>query len=449
MRLSLPSDSVCWTWLVCAVLLAVLTAAPVAAQSSGDGSFYSRYGIGMLETFSSPQSEALGQGAFALRTTNYNPSANPALWADQVFTRATGSIRVNVINAQSPSGESAVLGAGSLEALQISFPIYTSRLGVGLALKPYSTSNYEVFRQGTVDIGVGDVTEASYETAYEGRGGLYLFRSGLGGRITNNVRVGATVDVIFGSVKNTIRTRFPNINAATLSPSVSTVQTRVSGVTSTLGSQFSFFDVLQENDILGIGASVTLPANLTGDRVRTLDESLDADTVAVSKGDLSIPYEIKAGVAYHMGERWKFVADGVYAPWSTFDATFGSDAPSLGRFPIGGEGTMNDRWRVSTGSEFIPAGDDRFRSYFARTGYRLGTYVEQQYTTSDPGTNVYVMGATGGLSLPTAVPGTRVDLTFHVGTRGATQSNLIRDVFYGGSLAISIGERWFQKPKLR
>jgi hypothetical protein len=82
MRLSLPSDSVCWTRLVCTVLLAVLTAAPAAAQSSGDGSFYSRYGIGMLETFSSPQSEALGQGAFALRTTNYNPSANPALWAD-------------------------------------------------------------------------------------------------------------------------------------------------------------------------------------------------------------------------------------------------------------------------------------------------------------------------------------------------------------------------------
>ncbi|WP_143815333.1 hypothetical protein [Longibacter salinarum] len=426
-----------------------MTVAPAAAQSSGDGSYYSRYGIGMLESFSSPQSEALGEGAFALRTTNYNPVANPALWADQIYTRATGALRVNVINTEGPSGNSAVLGAGSLEALQISFPLYTSRLGVGLALQPYSTSNYEVFRQGTVDVGVDEVTEAAYETAYEGRGGLYLFRSGLGGRVTENVRLGATVDVIFGSIKNTVRTRFPNIPAGTLAPSVSTVQTRVSGVTSTVGSQFSFPDVFQENDLLGFGASISLPATLSGDRTRTLDESLDADTVAVADGEMSLPYEIKAGVAYHMGQRWKFVADGVYAPWSTFDATFENSASSLGQFPLGGEGTLNDRWRLSAGSEFIPAGDDRFRSYFARTGYRLGTFVEQQYTTSDPGTNVYVMGATGGFSFPTAVPGTRVDLTFHVGTRGTSEPDLVQDLFYGGSLAISIGERWFTKPKLR
>ncbi|PEN13896.1 hypothetical protein CRI94_07515 [Longibacter salinarum] len=430
-------------------MLAIMTVAPAAAQSSGDGSYYSRYGIGMLESFSSPQSEALGEGAFALRTTNYNPVANPALWADQIYTRATGALRVNVINTEGPSGNSAVLGAGSLEALQISFPLYTSRLGVGLALQPYSTSNYEVFRQGTVDVGVDEVTEAAYETAYEGRGGLYLFRSGLGGRVTENVRLGATVDVIFGSIKNTVRTRFPNIPAGTLAPSVSTVQTRVSGVTSTVGSQFSFPDVFQENDLLGFGASISLPATLSGDRTRTLDESLDADTVAVADGEMSLPYEIKAGVAYHMGQRWKFVADGVYAPWSTFDATFENSASSLGQFPLGGEGTLNDRWRLSAGSEFIPAGDDRFRSYFARTGYRLGTFVEQQYTTSDPGTNVYVMGATGGFSFPTAVPGTRVDLTFHVGTRGTSEPDLVQDLFYGGSLAISIGERWFTKPKLR
>jgi hypothetical protein len=201
--------------------------------------------------------------------------------------------------------------------------------------------------------------------------------------------------------------------------------------------------------VAGIGLTMTLPATLTGDRTRTLGESADSDTVATVDGEMELPYEIKGGIAYHMGERWKFVADGLYAPWSTFEARFPTTERSLGRFPIGGEETLNDRWRLSAGSEFIPAGDDRFGSYFARTRYRLGTYVEQQYTTSDPGTNVYVMGATGGLSLPTAVAGTRVDLTFHVGTRGAGSSNVVQDVFYGGSLAISIGERWFQDPKLR
>ena len=433
---------------VAGLLLALATTAPHATgQSSGDGSYYSRYGIGMLESFSSPQSKALGGGAYALRTTNYNPTANPALWADQIYTRATGSVRLQVIDATDARGESARLGAGSLEALQLSFPLYDRQLGVGLALQPYSVTNYEVFRDGTVSVGPSRDSEATYQTAYEGRGGLYLFRSGLGGRGTENIRLGATVDVIFGSVKNTTRTQFPGFEGI-LSESVSTEQTRVSGVTSTLGSQLSFYNVLTEDDLFGFGISATLPATLTGDRVRTLDESLDADTIAASDGDLRLPYEVRAGVAYHLDNRWTFVADALYAPWSEFESNF-DDSPRLSTFPVGGMDTIDDRWRLSTGAQVIPAGNDRFRGYIARTGYRLGGFIEQQYVTSDPSTTVYVFGATGGLSLPTAVAGTRVDLTFRAGTRGSTEPNLVRDVFYGLSLSLSIGERWFQQPKLR
>jgi hypothetical protein len=429
----------------CFLLLLLAGSSSALAQSSGDGSYYSRFGIGMLQSFSSPQAEALGGGAYGLRTTNYNPNSNPALWADQIYTRATGAVRVDVINAEDPNGNTAQLGAGSLEALQISFPLYTQRLGVGLSLQPYSVTNYEVFREGEVRTGLGEGVSVPYRTAYEGRGGLYLFRSGLGGRVTDNIRLGGTLDVVFGSIKSTTQTQF---DTPALTSSVSTEQTRVAGLTGTFGAQVSFPSLFLDKDLFGIGISATLPASLDGDRVRTLDESLDADTVAVSNGSIRLPYEIRAGLAYHLQERWIFVADGSYAPWSEFEATFG-ELPNLGRFPVGGMGTLNDRWRVSAGSQFIPAGGDRFRSYFARTGYRLGIFAEQQYTTSDPDSNVDVLGATGGFSLPTAAPGTRVDLTFRVGTRGSTEPGLVQDVFYGASLAISIGERWFQKPKLR
>ncbi len=431
---------------ICLVLLLLAGTRPALTQSSGDGSYYSRFGVGTLQSFSSPQAEAMGGGAYALRTTVYNPTANPALWADQIFTRATGAVRVDVISAEDANGNTAQLGAGSLEALQISFPLITRRLGVGLALQPYSTTNYEAFRDGAVRAGLGEGVDVPYRTAYEGRGGLYQFRSGLGGRITDNIRVGGALDVVFGSIKSTIRTQFaPNVQLAS---TVSTVQTRVAGVTGTFGAQFSFPNLFFDDDLFGIGISATLPASLEGDRIRTLDESLEADTIAVSEGGVDLPYEIRAGLAYHLQERWVFVADGSYAPWSEFEATFG-DPGTLGRFPVGGMGTMNDRWRLSGGSQFIPAGDDRFRSYFARTGYRLGIFAEQQYTTTDPGSDVNVLGATGGFSLPTAAPGTRVDLTFRVGTRGSTEPGLVQDIFYGASLAISIGERWFQKPKLR
>lgn len=450
-----------WTALslMVAGLLALCLSGPltVAAQSSGDGSYYSRFGIGMLEDYSSPQAEAMGGGAYGLRTINYNPSANPALWADQVYTRATAAVGMQVIEAEDARGASSTLGAGAIEALQISFPLYTRRVGIGLSFQPYSTSNYEVFRSGSVRFGAVDDAEIDYETVYEGRGGLYHLRGGFGVRVSDAVRLGGALDVIFGGVKQNVETTFPGIDQTQIGPrdvlireSISTEQTRVSGVTGTLGGQFTFRELLNDEDALGVGVSVTLPATLTGDRVRTLDESLDADTVAVADGDVTLPYQARLGLAYQPNDLWSIVLDGLYAPWSQFESNFDrASGARLGAFPVGGLNTINDRWRVSAGAEVVPAGNDRFAGYFARTGYRLGAYVEQQYTTTDPGTRVHVVAATGGLSLPTAASGTRVDLTLRAGMRGSTEPDLIRDIFYGVSLNVSIGERWFLDRKLR
>jgi len=59
------------------------------------------------------------------------------------------------------------------------------------------------------------------------------------------------------------------------------------------------------------------------------------------------------------------------------------------------------------------------------------------------------MAVTGGLSLPSLFPGTHLDLNVEVGTRGTTDQDLVRDLFYGVSATLSIGERWFVRRKLR
>jgi len=104
---------------LCALLIGTFVLVPpaVQAQSNGDGSFYSRYGLGTLKTFSSSQSEALGGGAYALRSLNYNPMANPALWSDQVFTRLSGGASYTRIDASAsgPRSQSSRLTAGAVE----------------------------------------------------------------------------------------------------------------------------------------------------------------------------------------------------------------------------------------------------------------------------------------------------------------------------------------------
>lgn len=427
-------------------IAALVLAPPAAAQSNGNGSIYSRYGLGSLETFSSSQSAALGGGGYALRSLNYTAMGNPALWSDQVFTRLSAGGNYQQIRATGEQGETSRLSSGSVEAVHFNFPLYERELGVGVSFQPYSITNYQVVRS------VPDPSEdlPAYDVNYQGAGGLYSVRGGLGYKVSEILRVGASVDVIFGIVESQRRTEFTS-SSATLRNTVVSDATRLSGVTGTLGAHLSFADVFAADDAFSLGGAVVLPTTLDGRRVRTLDEDLARDTLSNVQGETSLPWRARLGLAYQPNEQWSIVLDGEFEPWSTFTTTF-DEASSPGQFgrqfPVGGEGSLTDRWRLSAGAELVPGGSGGLAGFFARTGYRLGVYTEQLYV-QPAGNSVQEYAATGGLSLPTSIPGTRIDLNLKAGVREATGGSFVRDVFYGVSVHVNFGERWFQKRKLR
>ena len=434
--------------LVLTALMGLTMTAPALAQTSGEGSIYSRFGIGLLDGFSSSQSEALGGGAYALRSLNYNATANPALWSDQVYTRlsAGGSFR----SISTTSGdESARLGTGSLDAVQFSFPLYERSLGVGISFQPYSHSNYGARREGSLGVTRPDTSfSIPYEVNFQGNGGLHQLRGGLGYQISEAVRVGASVDVLFGIIEDQRRTEFPP--NSTYRNAVVSSSTQLSGVTGTLGTQITLASVFASEDALSFGASVTLPAGLSGDRVRTLDEDLARDTLAFQRGSVDLPWRAKMGVAYQPNEKWTVVLDGLYEPWGNFSSDFNNPSSSFpSAFPVGGTQTLTNRWRLSTGAELVPAGTGNLGSYLSQMGYRFGGYVERLYVQPDAQTTLHTLGATGGFSFPTSLSGTRIDLNLKVGSRGSTSGSLVRDTFYGVSLHVNFGERWFQQRKLR
>lgn len=435
-----------------AFLVAVLLCAlpgTVLAQSNGDGSIYSRFGLGELNTYASSQGQALGSGGVGLRSLNYTGLANPALWSDQELTRFVAGVNYRETNARDASGSESRLSAGTLNAIQFSFPLYTRTLGFSVGYHPYSQMNYRVVRTEEAPLLSDDLVPSDtsqYTINYEGRGGLQQMTGGLGWRIGSALSVGASLDVVFGILEEGQRTviedpRFTPINF--------TDATRLSGITGTFGGLLTLSGVLASDDALSLGTAFTLPTSLSGRRVRTLGESLSRDTIGTAvRGSIELPWRIRGGLAYQPNNHWTFVVDGLYTPWSTFETTFdGADAgPS--RFPIGGDELLDDRWRVSTGIEVVP-GDDAAASFLARTAYRIGGYHEQSYVTPVPGETIRVRAVTAGISLPTSLSGTRIDLDVEVGTRGTTNQNLVRDAFYGLSINVNIGERWFQERKLQ
>jgi hypothetical protein len=441
--MSLSSSPLRWVLSLGLILLTFcFVCAPVQAQSNGDGSPYSRFGLGTLTDFSSSRSQAMGGGAYALRSLNYNPTANPALWSDQVFTRLSAGASFQRTNTTT-GNESGVLTSGLVEGIQLSFPLYERTLGVGLSFQPYTQHNYRVQRERTVD----PINE-SYKQNLRGKGGLHSFRAGLGYRINEIVSVGASVDVLFGIIEKERSTEFddPAFRNASIADA-----TRLNGVTSTVGVQFSFADVLQKDDALSVGTAVALPTNLNGTRVLTTGEgrNLTQDTLESVNGEVSLPLRSRLGVAYQPNSTWTLTLDGLYEPWSTFSSNFASEGTFKGGFPEGGEDIMSDRWRISAGMEVIPGADDPLSGFFANTGYRLGAAIERLYVQpkADPTLRSYT--ATAGFSFPTSLPGTRIDLNVEAGTRGTTDGSLVRDNFYSVSLHINFGERWFKERKLR
>ena len=448
MRVSLPPLPV----RVLLVAVALLAAAPTAhGQSNGEGTIYSRFGLGSLSGFSSSQSQALGGGAYGLRSLNYNPDANPALWSDQVFTRLSGSVGMRAVRAEDNRGNSGRLTSGTVQALQFNFPLNERTLGLGLSFQPYSRSNYKLTTTDSTDVPAsGQVGQARYERIFSGSGGLQRLRGGLGYRVNDRLRIGASADLLFGVIESRRRTEWPNTQA--LRDVVVSDGVQLSGLTGTVGAHLALADVLSTDDALSLGASVTMPAFLSGERYRTLDEDLARDTLSVQRGDVTLPWTARLGAAYQPNERWTFVIDGLFEPWSTFSTSFSSEGSSPttpARFPVGGTSTLADRWRLSGGAEVVPAGTDNLAGYFAQVAYRLGAYAERMYVRPDSETSLYEFAATGGVSLPTSLSGTRIDFNLTAGTRGQTSDTLVRDTFYGVSLHINFGERWFQRRKLR
>ncbi len=422
--------------------LMIGSAMPAAAQGRDDGSLYSRFGLGELRTFASSQAQAMGGGGAALWSFNYTNFGNPASWSRQVLVRASAGLRFDGLQTTDANDNSKNLTAGSLNAVQFGVPLQINKVGIGIAFEPFSRVNYRVQTRNELVTDPTRQDSTLYQINYEGSGGLQQVSAGVGYRVTEGLSVGASANLIFGIIEEARRTAFA---AAGFTETNLATSTRMFGVTGTLGAIFTKNNLLNEEDNLSLAASVMLPARLNADRALTLGESLNRDTLGTQiEGDIDIPLSVRFGAAYYLENRWTFIVDARYEPWSQFESQL-----SLPGYTPGDAARFRDRLRFSGGFEFLPAGTNLLDSYLKRVAYRLGFYYDQSYITPLAGSDINAIALTGGLSLPAVLAGTRLDVNFEVGTRGTTDQGLVRDRFYGVSATLNVGERWFVKRKLR
>jgi hypothetical protein len=421
-------------------LLASGLASGAAAQTDY-GSVYSRFALGQRFDISTSQADAMGVTGVAIRAGLYNGLSNPAHGADQTLTTLSASALVRGVQATDATDATAEATAGDLGLVQLGVPLVPGRIGLTLAYRPYSRVDYRAAEEGEVIVDGADPTR--FRANLEGSGGLQTISAGVGVRLGSSITVGASGEALLGTVEYLQRTEFPDVGDAFFQTRESE-STRLYGFTGTFGAAASARQLFGEADALTVAASFTLPATLRGSRSLTLGSSLDRDTLATQDdGDVRLPLIARGGIAYRSGPRFLASADALYEPWQDFesDFRFGSyDAAS-------GESDLRSRLRVGAGLEWTPGGGERNAGYFQRVAYRLGGYTETGLVAPEA-QDVRTLALTGGLSLPTRLAGSRVDLGFEVGTRGEASGVLVRDRFWRGTLTFNFGERWFIRRRL-
>ena len=424
-------------------LLALCFAAalPAAAQSTENyGSVYSGFGLGQRADTQTSQGQMLGGAGTALGGQFATPET-PALLADLGLTAFAVNLQVQGVRGEDALGNQSELVAGTLGGLRLGFPIRAGRLGLGLSYTPYSRVQYEVFNSGRIDLDGDTTTTTPYRVQYEGGGGLQTVSLGVGARLSPAFQVGAAVDARFGTVERRTRTRYPQ-NPSDFTEVLSTTDTQLAGATATLGAAFSAPRLLGQEDDLRLAASLTLPTKLWGDQVRVVGFGLDRDTLSTVDVEATLPLTARAGAAYRPARGVLLTLDGLYEPWSSFEADF--DMPGFS--PASGS-ALRDRFRVGGGVEVVP-GTSRRAGYFARTAYRLGGYADRSLVEAG-GTGINTFALTGGVSLPALVPTARFDLGGEIGMRGVDgrsadgSADLVRDLFFKATATINFGERWF------
>jgi len=425
-------------------LLPIVGTRASLAQSRSDGSVYARFGVGERKSFYSSQAQAMGVLGTALQGPAHLNLANPAAYADQYYTRFGAGLDFVGVQSKDDANQTSTSSGGALGAVQLGFPLMVRKLGLAASISPYTTSGYHAQTSGVLEAEGGEpFTE--YQVNYEGDGGLHEATFGLGYQVSDALAVGAAVKAIWGIIEFGQRTEFGS-TVDYLSTTEQVTSTRMSGFSGSIGFLGRTKRLLGKNDALSFGAAFTFPVSMSGTRTNLVNQGVVlVDTVGMSvKGDLTLPLRVQAGVSWSASQKWLLLADGIYEPWGKFK----SDFPLFGYTP-GQDNAFNSRFRFGAGAQVIPAGNDPFASKIKRTAYRMGFFAEQSYARPQPDYKLVTYGMAAGLSIPTIIPGTSLDITGQIGRRGKATSVLVQDLLYKISITLNFGERWFLQRRLR
>jgi hypothetical protein len=412
------------------IIAALLIAGNISAQVGG--SVYSRYGVGYIENTHSGRRLGMGGLGIAVADANYINFLNPAGWYKLQHTRIELGFTYDGI--QLDDGEQqAKHSDASLSGLTLGFPVdreYGIALSFGLV--PVTTVSYDVVGSESYNLNVE--LEDDYQVDYSGKGGISQVYLGLSYKTPFDVIIGASYEYFVGKIEYSTALTFEDSEVFTDVEYSSSKRYYGPGATfGLISNDFAELFGMENIKDFRIGLMYTIYSDLNTDT--TLSSTSIAGVLEHDDGTVKteIPGRIGAGVSLTWNKNYLFLLDYLYQPWSNYRFN--------GQYDI----NLKDQHRISFGFEYRNTEKRSTDGFWEQFDLRGGlSFEDSQYEVF--GENIRQYMAHFGFSFPIGDFNT-VDIGLAYGIRGKTESNLVKEDIFRGTVSVSLGELWFVRQE--
>ena len=443
------------------ILISMLVALTGYSQS-GSNSPFSSYGLGEIGGLDHGAFIGIGNSTITLNDSTtlnfYNPASYNSLAKHQPL------FSIGVSSKFSNYSENGIESTGNVTSIQhfaMAFP-FAKRFGLAFGLKPFSSRGYEFSSKIKVN-------DDSLNYVYSGSGGLNEVFAGLSVKALDykgaKISIGANFGYLFGQLTNTRKSGLMTSGSSIYAGGVSTKLIQAKAFHYNIG--FNYSQKLSEKHTLSVSAVIDPFQKIKAEYEDVLFYSTNIhdpriyDTLAVNDtlaGNISTIPTITYGLSYEFNFKGRkgqtnelnsqlgFHASYRMAEWSKYENTFDPTFTN----------TFLNSTKLTFGIQYLPETDyirnKAMTKFHHRIRYRAGVYqINMPYVTN--GEQVKDFGTTFGFGIPIIIQNSlsSVNLGFSIGNRGTSDSNALKERYYGFNIGVSIApgaDRWFVKRKL-
>jgi hypothetical protein len=412
--------------LISVILISLITLIQTAVAQQG--SVYTRYGLGDIQSFYSARRLGMGQLGTSVADEDFIGTLNPAGWNLLKMTRVEFGAAYSGLFVSADNYQKKFYSSTQITGFTMAFPVSTLYgIGMAIGIIPVTNINYQVIDHLTDP----NAYVGNYDITYKGSGGLSKIFIGSSYRLPFDLSIGASFDYYFGNLNYSSSAIFSGSNNVTANYT-QTYKPKAIGITLGLISP----DLLKETSSffsdLHIGASTNLIFSASVDSLLTATSTVRTDTVNLVNYDMKIPNRINIGASVILNKKFLVTVDYAFQPWSDFYINnIKSDY-------------MRNMMMLSTGFEYRPPkelGGSFYNFIIIRGGF---SYEQTQYYINNTGINQY--SVYGGCSLPLSW-GNTIDIGLQYYFRGQVTNSLVKENGIKLAFGISLGDIWFLRDE--